>query len=158
MSTACRELGRHELASDPPQNACAGNDCDERDLCKKDERERRDRRKPQSWGTERFLSDAKQSRGDKRNDCGRKSVENGCKPRHATGGNEGPAQRVEDEDRWQHKQRPRRDAAADTVQPPAEIRRELLRLRPREKCAEIQRMEKMRIGNPASLVHEVRGA
>ena len=58
------------------------------------------------------------------------------------------AQAQHDESAGQHEQDPGRQPAAHTVHQPAEIGRELGRLRPRQQHAEIERMQEARLVDP----------
>src|SRR5690606_17582028 len=54
----------------------------------------------------------------------------------------------------QDEQKPRHKAAPQPMQQPAGIGRKLLRLRPRQQHAEIERMEKLRLAEPLLLLHK----
>ena len=53
-----------------------------------------------------------------------------------------------------HEEQPRRQSAAAPVQPPADIGRELLRLRPRQQMAEIESAQIGALADPALLLHD----
>lgn len=52
-------------------------------------------------------------------------------------------------------QQPRRQPSACAVQPPANPRRQLLRLGTGEQVAEIERVEEILLGHPAPLLHQL---
>ncbi len=66
----------------------------------------------------------------------------GCDQRHAAVERINGAQRQDDEKARQHEQRAGNDAAAHAMHEPADIGGKLLRLRPRQQHAEIERMQK----------------
>ena len=64
------------------------------------------------------------------------------------------AERQDREEARQHEQHPGDHPAARAVQQPAEVDRELLRLRPRQQHAEVERVQEPRLADPALLVDE----
>ena len=63
-------------------------------------------------------------------------------------------QRQQNEDRRQDKERARHNPARRAMQQPADVYRQLLRLRPRQQHAVIERVEELALLQPAPLVHQ----
>ena len=94
----------------------------------------------------------KQHDGDHR---GLDAVEHARHGGHATVSHVYPRQRQQDEKRGQHKQAARDDAAPGPVHQPADVGGELLRLRPRQHHAVVERVQKAPLGDPAHALDQV---
>ncbi len=92
---------------------------------------------------------------DDRGDGGLDPIEQARHQRHFAIGNIEPGQQDQDEQGGQYKQHTGDDAAPGAVQQPADIGGQLLRLRPRQQHAVIERMEKASLGNPAAALHQL---
>jgi len=88
--------------------------------------------------------------GDRRLDA----VEQSGHQRHVAEGDVHPGQRDQDEQRRQHEQRAGNDAAPASMHQPADIGRELLRLRARQHHAVVQRVQEAALGNPAPVLDQ----
>ena len=83
------------------------------------------------------------------------AVEQSRHQRHVAKSDVDPAQSDEDEQRGQHEERARHDAAPGAVHQPADVRGQLLGLRPGQQHAVVQRMQEALLADPAPLLDQL---
>ena len=88
-------------------------------------------------------------------DGGLDAVEHAGHPAHVAERHVDPAQRDEDEQRGQHEQPARHDAARGAVHQPADVGGQLLRLGPGQQHAVVERVQEAPLGNPALLLDQL---
>ena len=90
-----------------------------------------------------------------RGDGGFEPIEDTRHHRQRAEGNVDPRQPNQDEQRGQHKQSARHDAAPGAVHQPADVDRELLRLGAGQQHAIVQRVQKALFADPAFLLDQL---
>ena len=154
MPAARLEFVRHKFATEHAQHGRAQHDVRERDVERKYRNERGGRNRPQHRVSQRARADAVGREQHDGSNGGLDAVEQSSHGGQVAERQIDPGQPDQDEQRWQHKQHACRDAALDAVHQPADIGGKLLCLGAGQHHAEIERVQKALLGNPASPFHQ----
>ena len=139
----------------PTDKRRSGDDEYKRDPEKIDRAEGRGGKAPQRSAAQGFPTDPEKRRSNDRDHRREQPMKNCHQQGQMPARHIQPAETEQDQRGGQHEQPPRHHPAAPAMQPPAEIGRELLRLRPRQQHAEIQRMEEMALRNPLPPLYQL---
>src|SRR5262249_34156808 len=150
--------GIPELPDPPggvPADRGAEDDRREWDLQEIDTREGGGRDDGESRGAQRPAADAQQGGDDQRDDRGLQAGEDPGHGGHASVGRVDARKPPENEDGRNDEEGARDDSAPGPVEEPADVDRELLRLRTRQQHAEGERVEEPLLGDPAAAIHQI---
>jgi hypothetical protein len=148
-------VGPHAMA-DPADQRRRRDDQGKRHPTKVDRRERQQRDRRHDLVAQRPAADPKSGRDDNREHRRLESVEHRRNSRQTAPGDIDETESPQEQRRRQHEQRARDHAAPRAMQQPPDVRRELLRFRTGQEHAVIQRVQKPRLADPASLLHQLR--
>jgi hypothetical protein len=149
------ERARQQASAERAERCRRHHDCRKRHAERVDRDERGGRHEPQHGMAQRAGADAPgrvQHDGDHR---GLHAVQRGRDDRHVAVGDVEPRQRDQDDDRRQHEQAARDDAAPCAMHEPTDVRRELHGLGPGQQHAIVERVQEPAFRDPASLLHEL---
>jgi hypothetical protein len=153
------EFLRRQSTAEITNHRRTQHDQRERHIERKNRGKRRRRNRPQPIVLQRPRTDAMRRLHDNGRHRRLDPVKQPGDHRHFTEGDIEPRQENQDEQRRQHEQRPGHNPAPAPMHQPANVSRQLLRLRPRQQHAIVQGMQKTPLGNPAPpldqlLVHD----
>ena len=131
-----------------------GEDEDEGDLGEMDGDEGGGGDEPERSGVEGFAADAERGGEDEGDDGGGEAGEGGGDPPEVLTGHVEPAEEEEEESGGEDEEGTGGDAAFRAVETPAEVGGELLGLRAGEEHAEVEGVEEVVVGDPASAFDE----
>ena len=159
VPAARAELVRSDAPADVADHARAEDDRRERQVEREDRDERRRGDRPQRGAPQRARADPPRGEEDDRGHRRLDAVEHARHRRHRAERDVDPRERDQDEERGQDEQRAGDDPAARAVHQPADVGGELLRLRPRQHHAVVERVQEAALGDPAPpldqlLVHD----
>ncbi len=150
------EFALPKSAARQPDHPGCEDDRGEGNPEEKDADERKGRNRPHHLVLERFAADAQDCRRDDRQHDGLQPAEDRRDRRHISKRRVEIAQSPQQTHRRKDKQAAGDDAAARAMQQPADIHRELLRLRAGQEHAVVQGVEETRLADPAPALHEFR--
>ena len=152
---AHRERLRHESPAEIADQSGGEHDRRERNREGEDRDEGRDRDQPVQRMANDPLPDAPRGVEHDRDDGRLDAVEEARDERHVAVRHVEPRQRDQHDERRQHEQRARDDAAPGAMHEPADVGRELLRFRTRQHHAIVERVQESRFRNPALRLDQI---
>jgi len=150
------ELRRPDFSSHQSNNRRCQNDEGKGRLKEKNRDEREGRDRPHHFVLERFAPNPDDGRRHDRDHGRLETVKNSRDPPHLTIGGVNKAQRPEDHDRREHEKCTGHDPSRCSVQEPADVNCELRRFRAGQEHAEVERVKKTGLPDPALFFHQLR--